>query len=187
MIQDISPHYSTVSDFWNYPGGRCGGAPLEFSKLIHSLQYSSDWAETWYDDTWHHSARGSELRNFLRTSIAHVSLSRRRGNLSPLSEMTAASVRRYFFVVRFYTFPGRSMKLTKKPVNDNSNFTSRPRSSITIWYSIITECNCKVLMHRVHRNSANALLCMHPARWAGVSRCVTHSHVFSTAWAWTSS
>ena len=94
--QDDTKHQSAHSlwvRFSDFFGGRCWGAFFEIFKSIYSLQYSSDWAETSYQNARHQSAqslragsfrckeRGSKFQNFLRTTIVHVSSSRRRRNL----------------------------------------------------------------------------------------------------------
>ena len=116
MIPDINPHNHSKLNFPT-PRGRCGGARLQIFISIHSVQYSSDCAETWHGNARHQSAqslwagflkcmgRSPEFQNSRKFAVGifTCSLSCRRRNLeisiSPIWEMTAASVRRYFYMI----------------------------------------------------------------------------------------
>ena len=72
MIPDISSHNRSELDFLP------GAAPIEIYKSIHSLQYSSDLAETWSDDTKHQSAQscGSGCFDFFTGGVVRAHLLR---------------------------------------------------------------------------------------------------------------
>ena len=47
IILDVGAHSRSVPDIAISSQGRCKGAPLEIFKSIHTLQFLSDWTETW--------------------------------------------------------------------------------------------------------------------------------------------
>ena len=53
----MNPHNLSEPDFLFLSRRRCGGALLAIFKSIHSLQFLSDWAVNWQDDTRHQSAQ----------------------------------------------------------------------------------------------------------------------------------